>query len=65
MNLLSLYLIDFNHLTRKDKTRAWWWYVLGPWRYRELGSEGAMIYPDVPTSGSLESPFAELICETR
>ena len=25
MNLLSLYLIDFNGLSRKDKARAWWY----------------------------------------
>jgi len=28
MNLLSLYLIDFNGLTRKDKARAWWYAAL-------------------------------------
>jgi hypothetical protein len=25
MNLLSLYLIDYNRLTRKEKARAWWY----------------------------------------
>jgi len=25
MKLLSLYLIDYNGLTRKDKTRFWWY----------------------------------------
>lgn len=25
MNLLSLYLIDYNNLTRPEKTRAWWY----------------------------------------
>jgi hypothetical protein len=25
MNLLSLYLIDYNNLTRREKARAWWY----------------------------------------
>lgn len=25
MNLLSLYLIEFNSLTRREKTRSWWY----------------------------------------
>jgi hypothetical protein len=28
MNLLSLYLIDYNRLTRKEKVRAWWYAVI-------------------------------------
>ena len=28
MNLLSLYLIDYNHLTRKDKAPAGWYAVI-------------------------------------